>query len=306
MVPIQTIIIFGLISGILYALLAMGFTLIYGVAELVNMAHGAFFMLGAYIFFSFLTLLGFDSITNPDTILLPPAIILATIVVGIIGVVIYRFLIHPVEEEILSSMVVTVFIAMVIQQIIYLPSPYGFGGKHYDVPSGVAGSIEILGVTVTYSKIIAVIVSLILFAILSIFIAKAKVGTAMRAVAQDREVAMLMGINTTKLYILTMTIASSLAALAGVFVVASGSGTAEPHMWLTPLGMSFAIVILGGIGSVKGTLVASLIVGFAEQAVALSIPSGSYLRGAVALAIMVTVLLIRPRGLFGKRIELEE
>lgn len=306
MIPVGTIIIFSLISGVLYALLAIGFTLIYGVAEVVNMAHGALFMLGAYIFFAFLTYLGFDSINNPDVILLPPAIILAAIAVGIVGILIYRFLIHPIEEDILASMVVTVFTAMIIQQIIYLPAPYGFGGKHHDVPSGIGGSIDIFGVTVTYSKIIAIMVSLTLFAILSIFIAKAKVGTAMRAVAQDREVAMLVGVNTTRLYILTMAIASSLAAIAGIFVVASGSGTAEPQMWLNPLGMSFAIVILGGLGSVKGTLLASFIVGFAENTVALSIPSGSYLRGAVALAIMVAVLLIRPRGLFGKRIELEE
>ena len=128
----------------------------------------------------------------------------------------------------------------------------------------------------------------------------------MRAVAQDREMGMLMGINTPRLHMLTMGISALIAALAGILITASTTAMAYPQMWSQPLYMSFAIVILGGLGSIKGTLLGAFIVGFTENIFVFLIPGGSFLQGAVALAIMVLVILFRPKGLFGKRIELEE
>ena len=127
----------------------------------------------------------------------------------------------------------------------------------------------------------------------------------MRAAAQDREVAMLMGVNTMKLYILTMAISASLAAIAGILITASTTRVAYQLMWFQPLALSFAIVILGGLGSIKGTFIAAFIVGYAQTVVSYAIPEGDYLKGAVALGVMVLVLILRPKGLFGKHIELE-
>ncbi len=127
----------------------------------------------------------------------------------------------------------------------------------------------------------------------------------MRAAAQDREAAMLMGVNTMKLYMLTMAISASLAAIAGVLITASTTRVAYQLMWFHPLALSFAIVILGGLGSIKGTFIGAFIVGYAEISVSYAVPTGDYLRGAVALAVMVLVLIFRPKGLFGKRVELE-
>jgi branched-chain amino acid transport system permease protein len=136
-----------------------------------------------------------------------------------------------------------------------------------------------------------------------IFIRETKIGTAMRALAQDREVAMLMGVNNETLYMLTMGIASALAAIAGILTTASGF--ADPFMWSTPLYMAFAIVIVGGMGSIKGTLVGAFIIGYAGQIfIGLAGGLGS-LSDAVALAIMVVVLILRPKGLFGRRVEME-
>jgi len=301
---IEFLLIYGAIAGAVYALLALGFTLIYGVADVVNMAHGALFMLGAYMFFTFSPAVKDPALVIPSPLTVDPvlALILAAIFVGIVGSIIYVLFINPVIKDVLASLVVTVAVAIVIQQIIYVE----FGGVHRAVYPFASGSIDILGVTVTYTKLLALGVSMILFALISIFIAKSKIGKAMRATAQDREAAMLMGINTTRLCILTMAISSSLAALAGILIAGSTTQVAYPHMWLTPLAMSFAIVILGGLGSIKGTLLGAFIVGYAESAVDLMIPEGSFLKGAVALAVMVLVLLFRPKGLFGKRIELEE
>lgn len=301
---IEILLIFGAITGAVYALLALGFTLIYGVADVVNMAHGALCMLGAYMFFTFSPAIKDPALLIPSPFTTNPALalILAAIFVGVVGGIIYVLFINPVKKDILASLVVTVAVAIVIQQIVYIE----FGGVHRAVLPFASGSTDILGVTVTYTKILAFVVSMILFAFTSIFVARSKIGKAMRATAQDREAAMLMGINTTRLCILTMAISSGLAALAGILITGSASQVATPQMWLTPLAMSFAIVILGGLGSIKGTLLGAFIIGYAEKAVTLLIPEGSFLSGAVGLAVMVLVLLFRPKGLFGKRIELEE
>ena len=287
---IEDLIIYGLISGAVYSLLALGFTLIYGVADIVNMAHGAFYMLGAYMFYIFAV----------EYFSLEPflAVILAVILIGFIGMIVYRVFIDPVLDDIVAIMVVTLGVALVFQQIIILH----FTGSDIAI-NLLSGSVDILGLPVDYHRILAFVVSLVLFAVLWVFIRKSKIGGAMRAVAQDREAAMLMGINTERLYMLTMAISASFAALAGILIAAYTA--ANPQMWTSPLGMSFAIVVLGGLGSIKGSLVGAFIIGYAEKAV--TIWTGmAYLEGATSFVVLVVVLLLKPAGLFGKRREMEE
>ena len=304
---VKSIIIYGAISGGAYALLALGFTLIYGVSGVINLAHGSLFMLATYIFFVLATPYGGIQIG------LLPALILAAILVAIVGCVVYRLTIHPVIGDPLSIMVVTISLAMIFQESMGL----AFGSYRQRVPSLAEGLAIIWGVKVTYSKILAFAASLILFAILWTFITKTKIGRAMRAVSQDREVAMLMGINTQRLYMLTMTISASLAAVAGVLIASSTrGGVTDPYVWTHPLYLSFAIVILGGLGSIKGSLIGAFIIAYVENtfvfaidpivARMLALPIGGSLSGAVIMATMIFVILIRPKGLFGKRIELEE
>jgi len=297
---IETILLYGAISGAIYALLALGFTLIYGICGVVNLSHGAFFMLGAYAFFSF-SVVFFQ---------LPPipALILAAIFVGIVSGITYRLTVHPVLEDEVAVLVVTVGLALIFQQLTLLYEDWlrKQGFISVTIPSFVQGTINILGVTERYSRLLAFAASLGLFISLWVFISITKIGKAMKAVSQDREAAMLMGINTERLYILTMALSASLAALAGVFIAASTTGVATPYMWLSPLAMSFAIVILGGLGSIKGTFIGGFIIGYAENIVALLVPQGGVFVLAVPFMIMVLVLFLRPKGLFGKRVELEE
>jgi len=292
---IEAILIYGATAGAIYALLALGFTLIYGVSGVVNLAHGAFYMLGAYAFFIF----GSQGFFKFESIL---ALIFAAIFVGIVSSIVYRLTVHPVIQDEVAVLVVTVALALIFQQIILL----GFGSSLVPVPSLWEGSTVILGVTLTYSRLLAFAASLGLFASLWVLITMSKIGRAMRAISQDREAAMLMGINTERLYILTMAISAAFAALAGVFISASLTGVASPFMWLEPLAMSFAIVILGGLGSIKGTFVGGFIIGYAETTVALLLPQGGMIGLAVPFIIMVLILFLRPKGLFGKRIEMEE
>lgn len=285
---IEDLLIYGAITGAVYALLALGFTLIYGVAEVLNMAHGALYMLGVYMFVASITSLKLDSL---------PAIILAAVFVGFVGIAVYG-LIHPVIEEVLPVLVVTLGATLVVQQLLIIV----FGTEHIGVPSLMSGTITLLGVTILYERLLAFVLSLSLISILWILITRSKIGLAMRAVAQDREAAMLMGVNTERLYMLTIFISGSLAGIAGILIVRS---VVNPFIWQVPLYMSFAIVVLGGLGSIKGSLIGAFIVGYAENAVLFLIPGGEYLRGAVALGVMVVVLIFRPAGLFGKRIEIE-
>ena len=288
------IVIYGAISGGVYALLALGFTLIYGVSRVINLAHGSFFMLGAYMFYVF----------GAHLLKLEPilALILATICTGVIGSIVFRLFIHPVLEDEVAVMVVAVCLAFIFQQLMILV----FGPANVPVAAFVEGSLVVLGVTLTYTRISAFSVSLVLFASLLIFITKTKIGKAMRAVSQDREVAMLMGINTESLYMLTMALSAMLAAVAGIFISASTTKVAGAWMWFSPLALAFSIVILGGLGSIKGSFVGAFIVGYAEQTVAITVPQGGAIISIVPFVIMVVILILRPKGLFGKRIEMED
>lgn len=292
---IEEIIVYGAIAGAIYALLALGFTLIYGVAGVTNLAHGALFMVGAYIFGAF----GPLGVLQLDPSL---GLIIAFVFVAIIGAIMYRIVIHPIVESELAILVVTVSAAIIFQQLMLLI----FGPSFLPLPNFATGSTSILGVLVTYSRLIAFVVSIALFVGLWIFISKTKIGSAMRAVSQDREVAMLMGVNTTRLYMLTMGISAMLAGAAGIFDASSSTGVASAYMWLHPLALSFSIVILGGLGSIKGTIIGGFIIGYAETIVSVTLPEAGILVPTVPFVLMVLILVVRPKGLFGKRIELEE
>lgn len=313
---VKSIIIYGAITSGMYALLAVGFSALYGVTEIINLAHGCLFMLGTYVYFFFAT--GYGGI-QLDLI---SALIVAAISVAIVGSILYRVSLDPVVEDPLSVMVVTLSLAMILQESIVLL----FGSYRQPVPAipekflearGMSDFVTILGVKTTYSQVLSAIFSLALFSALLIFIGKTKIGRAMRALSQDREVSMLMGVNVKNLSMLAMGISASFAAIAGVLIRSStGGGVTYPHIWYTPLFMAFAIVVLGGLGSIKGAFVGAFIIGYIEKTFTLlvdplmagwfNVPEGATLSGAVIMATMLVVLLFRPKGLFGKRVELED
>jgi len=313
---IEDIIIYGLITSGMYALLAVGFSALYGVTEITNLAHGALFMLGSYIYFFFAS--GYGGI-KLDLI---SALLVSAALVAIISSIFYRISLDPVIEDPISVMVVTLSLAIIFQESMVL----FFGSGRKVVPSiaenflkarGMSDFVTIFGVKTTYSQILSSVLSLVLFAGLIIFIEKTRIGGAMKALSQDREVSMLMGINVKNLSMLAMSLSASFAAVAGVFITSStGGNVTYPHIWQHPLFMAFAIVVLGGLGSIKGALIGAFIIGFIEKIFTLAVdpfianlinvPQGATLSGAVIMATMLAVLLFRPKGLFGKRVELEE
>lgn len=291
MIP-ESLLIQGLMTGVMYALLACGLTLVYGVSGIINLAHTAFYMLGGYLFF-FLGPWGYFQLP------LPVALILAPIVVGILGVVSYILVMSSLGQDFFGVMVVSIGLAMIIQQSVLIT----FGPKLIPWRPLVKGSILIWRAGVTYSQIIAFAIAITLFILLWIFTMKTKIGTAMRALSQDPEVIMLMGINVKKMCVIVMFIGTVLAAFSGISIISAVTRQLTPYIWMPPLTTAFSIVILGGLGSVKGSLVGGLILGYVETTVISIIPTGSYLVHVVSLTIMLLVLLIRPSGLFGKHIE---
>ncbi|MCK4722848.1 MAG: branched-chain amino acid ABC transporter permease [Dehalococcoidia bacterium] len=287
---LEGIIITGLISSGVYALLAIGFSLIFGAARIINLTHTAFYMLTAYLIYTLTS--SFD--LNPVL-----SIIISIVAVTIIGVLVYKFVIERVRAHEATVLIVTIALAVIIQEAVLL----AFGGHFRGVSSLISGYTTILGVKVTYQYLLTFgAVFIVLFGTWALLM-KTRLGIAIRATAQDRAIANLMGINVSRIGMITMGIAVALAAIAGALV--APLFTLTPYMWMHPLVMVLAVVVLGGLGSIKGSFVGALILGFTETLVVFLVPMGAFLKGAVALAIMLVIILIRPEGLFGVSFEEE-
>ena len=287
---IINIIIGGLISGSTFALLAIGFSLIFGVARIVNFAHTAFYMLAAYCIYVAAQLMGLHPIWG---------MLAAIVLVALLGMISYKFLINPIREHEGAVLIATIALAMIFQEVMSLI----FTGTYLSVPALIGGYFKLLGVKVSYQQLLTFFAALLVMAILWVLLMKTKLGLAIRSTAQDREVANLMGINEARVAMMAMGLSVGLAAFTGAIVVPLT--ILEPQMWGGPLVMMMAVVVLGGLGSLKGSFIAAYILGFAEALVVFLAPMGAYLKGSVALSIMILVLLIRPEGLFGVYFEEE-
>ena len=287
---IEGILITTLVKGGVYALLALGFSLIFGVARMLNLAHTAFYMLAAYGVYTFAKLLGLSPIVS---------IILSLVITILIGLMAYKFLIDRIREHHVTVLLITLALAMVFQESMLL----AFGGHYLSAPSFVAGYYEVIGVKVSYQHLLTFGTVLVVLVGVWVLLAKTKFGIAIRATAQDTEIANLMGIDVSRILLIVMGIATGLAAVAGVVV--APTLILEPHMWMPPFVMIMAIIVLGGLGSIKGSVIGSFILALVEVLVVFLLPTGAFLKGAFALLVMVIVLVVRPEGLFGVSFEEE-
>jgi len=281
---ILDIIISTLINGSVYALLAIGFSLIFGVARIVNIAHTAFYMLASYGIFVGTHQLGLNPLL---------AMLAAIVLVTLVGLISYKLFIDPIREHEGAVLIATIALAMVFQEIMLI----FFSGDFRGVPSLVEGYLTILGVKVSYQQLLTVGVALLVLGAVWVLLMKTRLGLAIRSTANDREVANLMGMNESNVALVTMGISVGLAAFSGAVVVPLA--IVNPFMWMGPLIRMMAAVVLGGLGSIKGSFAGAYILGFAQSLVVFLVPMGAYLKGSVALSIMILVLIIRPEGLFG-------
>jgi branched-chain amino acid transport system permease protein len=286
----QDILITGLINSGVYALLAIGFSLIFGVARIVNIAHTAFYMLAAYCFYALLVMAKLDVLVAGIT---------AIVTVTVLSVLCYKIIIEPVREHQSAVLIATIALATIFQELMQV----SFGGHYLGIPSTIAGGFSIGGMSIPWQRVLIVLVAAVMLVTTWAILYRTRLGLAIRATANDREVATLMGMNADRVAMASVAISVALAAVAGVVV--APVFVVDPRMWLAPLVTMLAIVVLGGLGSLKGSLVGALIIGYVEAITVYAVPAGAYLKGAIALSIMIVVLLVRPEGLFGVAFEEE-
>lgn len=287
---LQDILVTGLVNGGVYALLAVGFSLVFGVARIVNIAHTAFYMLAAYCFYALLVQLHVPVLVGG---------VVAVLSVTALSLVAYRVVIEPVREHESAVLIATIALAIVFQEAMLL----AFGGHFLGIPSAVEGKVTLAGVSIPYQRLIILVVAAAVLAVTWFVLYRTRLGLAIRATANDLEVATLMGMDVSRVAMVTIGLSVALAAVAGVAV--APVFVVDPFMWLTPLVTVLSIVVLGGLGSLRGSLVGALIIGYVEAITVFALPQGAFLKGAVALSIMVVVLLARPEGLFGVAFEEE-
>lgn len=277
-----------LVNGSVYALLALGLSLIFGVGRLINMAHTAFFVVAAYILYYFTRQLGWGAAES-----------IAITVVGtvLLGALCYQFLINRVRQHTQAVLLITVALAMAFQELLYI----GFGSFYLSLDPLIPGTIVILGVIVPKQYLLVIAAVAVVIIVLWLLLSRTKLGISIRAVANDPEIANVLGINVPRTLLLTMGIATGLAAVAAVLV--APIWILYPPMWMSTLTTVLVIVVLGGLGSIKGSIIGAYIIALVEQVVLISQISPNLVMTFILLA-MVVVLVVRPGGLFG--IVLEE
>ena len=278
----EEILIFGTMQGALLALLALGFSLVYGVGGLLNLAHGAFFLITAYIIYWTIPLFGFWI----------AAIIGLASIVGI-GAVTYLGLMKPLQESHIGVVLVTFAMAFFFEQFVKF---VGDPKTHYIVPF-VPGTVTLLGITFPAQLLALIFGSIILVIVVTLFINKSTIGKSIRAVSQDIDAAKLVGINTDMVMMTSVMISALLVGFAAV-LYAPGNYIAPRIGWGYLL-LAFSVTIFGGMGSIPGSILGAFVMGYATTLTDYLIsPSFSEI---VPIVVILVMLLVRPQGLLGKK-----
>jgi branched-chain amino acid transport system permease protein len=279
----------GISVGSIYALIALGYTMVYGIVKLINFAHGDVFMVGSFV--------GFYAITVLD---LPffPALILAMLVCSLFGVIIERIAYKPLRNATrIAALITAIGVSLFIEYgFIYIR---GAQPEAYPKDALNVGNFEIFGVKISGLSVFILCISVVLMIILQFVVHKTKIGKAMRAVSHDAEAATLMGINVNNTISATFAIGSALAGAAGV-IFGMYYTKIDPLMGIIPGLKAFVAAVLGGIGIIPGAMVGGLVLGVIEALV--SAAGYSLWRDGAAFIVLILILLFLPSGLFGKNV----
>jgi branched-chain amino acid transport system permease protein len=279
----------GVSLGSIYALIALGYTMVYGIVKLINFAHGDVFMVGAFI--------GFYSITILDLGFFP-SLIISMATCAIMGVLIERIAYKPLRN---ATRIAALITAIGVSLLIEYGMIYARGAQPEAYPSDIipVTSLDFLGVKVSSQSILILGTSLVLMILLQFIVHKTKIGKAMRAVSYDMDAARLMGINVNNTISATFAIGSALAGAAGV-AFGMYYTKIEPLMGIIPGLKAFVAAVLGGIGIIPGAMVGGLLLGVIESLV--SAAGFSLWRDGVAFVVLILILIFRPAGLLGKNV----
>lgn len=277
----------GLRTGSIYALIALGYTMVYGIAKMINFAHGDIIMVGAYTLYVAVSLFNLP---------IWAAIIITVTVCSFLGIIVEKVAYKPLRKApALAVLITAIGVSYLLQSlslIIFNATPIPFKSV---IPNP---NIKIEAVTISGISLITLIVTAISMAILSYFINKTKMGSAMRAVSEDKDAAGLMGIDVNKTISLTFAIGSALAAVAGILYMAQYE-TLKPTMGALPGIKAFVAAVLGGIGSIPGAMLGGILLGIIESLSKAYI--STELADAIVFGVLVIVLLAKPTGLLGRQ-----
>jgi len=279
----------GTLNGAVFSLIALGYSLVYGVGKIMNLSHGAYFMMTGYFLLWFIDLFpGYELVI----------VMFSISIITLIGGLTYLLLIKPLQDTHVGVVLITFGLAFFFEQLALIIS----GTEAYSITaySIIPGSTTILGFSMINQYIFLIIISLIIVSLFALFINKSKLGKSIRAVSQDREAATLMGINANRILFFTVMISAFLASIAAILYIPAAAING-PTMGWEYLTNSFAVVILGGMGSLVGSVIGAYIVGYVTSFTSIFIPNGPSWAHLIPIIVIVIMLIIRPQGLFGKK-----
>ena len=277
----------GISLGSIYAIIALGYTMVYGIAKMLNFAHGDIIMVGGYVSFCAMSYLGLPAL---------PSALLAMLACTVLGIIIERLAYKPLRSAgSLAVLITAIGVSYFLQNsalLIWKAAP-----KSY--PAVVSGSAEFFGgeLKVPYISLLTIVICLVIMLGLSTFVSKSKMGKAMRACSEDKGAAQLMGINVNRTISMTFAIGSALAAIAGV-LLCSFNSQLMPTTGSMPGIKAFTAAVFGGIGSIPGAFLGGLLLGIIEAMAKAYI--SMQLANSIVFAVLIVVLLVKPSGLLGK------
>ena len=280
----------GISLGSVYALIALGYTMVYGIAKMLNFAHGDVIMIGAYVIYVAASRMGM----NPMI-----AILISIVCCTVLGVVIERIAYRPLRgaASSLAVLITAIGVSYLLQNVALLV----FGANPINFNSVVAWKgVTLFGTTISGITIVTIVLSLIIMAALVTFVNKTKPGQAMLAVSEDKGAAQLMGINVNGTIALTFAIGSALAAIAGA-LLCSAYPSLTPYTGAMPGIKAFVAAVFGGIGSIPGAMIGGILLGIIQIMSTAYI--SSQLSDAIVFGVLIVVLLVKPTGLFGRNIQ---
>ena len=287
---IASIIVTGAMISALYALIAIGFTMIFGVGGVLNLAHGALFMVGAYAFLMTTGALAGMAV-GPWV-----ALVVGIAAAAAASYLLYLLVVQHIEDDVIITFLVTLLAALVLQELIVL----GFSSSPRSLTSIVGGSVNLAQVgiptRVRYMEILGFVVSWIAIGLLWFYVTRTDSGRSILATSMSEKGAKLTGVDLPRVRAETWLIAGGLAGTAGIFL--GNLQQTSPFMWLDPLALAFIIVVIGGIGSIKGSIVAAYIIGFLETLTVVAI--GFQFRGILSLLLVLLVIILKPEGIYGR------
>ena len=277
----------GISLGSIYAIIALGYTMVYGIAKMLNFAHGDIIMVGGYVSFCAMSYLGLPAL---------PSALLAMLACTVLGIIIERLAYKPLRSApSLAVLITAIGVSYFLQNsalLIWKAAP-----KSY--PAVVSSSAEFFGgeLKVPYISLLTIVICLVIMLGLSTFVSKSKMGKAMRACSEDKGAAQLMGINVNRTISMTFAIGSALAAIAGV-LLCSFNSQLMPTTGSMPGIKAFTAAVFGGIGSIPGAFLGGLLLGIIEAMAKAYI--SMQLANSIVFAVLIVVLLVKPSGLLGK------